>query len=196
MVASHIFHRMAMTDIRKLLNQIADAKAQLQSTQFLAPCVQGVRVRTKVAGMVYTFTPKPGQFKGWGIFQAVDEQTATLVEGANIPQIAAYLQHFQTIRLRLAYRLESQTWLAYPVNEADMRQRFKAVKPVPVHLVIEGVALEQIIARWNGNSCWFEGVDRRADPVIASGLQSNVKQLAPLFGVAFFGHHPRNAIAL
>lgn len=179
-----------MTDIRKLLNQIADAEAQLQSTQFLAPCVQGGRVRTLVAGMVYTFMPSPCQFEGWGIFQAVDEQTATLLEAADLPQIAAYLQHFQTLRLRLAYRLHSQTWLAYPVNEADMRQRFKAVEPVPVHLVTEGVAFEQIIARWNGNSYWFEGVDRRADPVIAENLQSNLKQIAPIEELHFLGITP------
>ncbi|MEP0914588.1 hypothetical protein NDI45_27175 [Leptolyngbya sp. GB1-A1] len=53
-----------MTDIRKLLNQIASAEAQLQSTQFLAPCVKGGRVRTRAAGMVYTFTPKPRQKDG------------------------------------------------------------------------------------------------------------------------------------
>jgi hypothetical protein len=39
---------------------------------------------------------------------------------------------FQLIRLRLAYRLQSQTWLAYPVNEAAMRQQFKTVKPLPM----------------------------------------------------------------
>lgn len=70
-----------MTNIYKLLNQIAGAEAQLRSTQFLAPCVKGGRVRTRVARMVYTFTPKPRQFEGWGIFQPTDEQTATLMKG-------------------------------------------------------------------------------------------------------------------
>jgi hypothetical protein len=159
-----------MSDIRKLLHQIASAGAQLQSTQFLAPCVKGGRVRTRVAGMVYSFAPKPQQFEGWGIFQPVDDQTAARVEEADLPEITAYLQQFQSIRLRLAYRLQNQTWLAYPVNEADMRQRFKRVNPVLVHLVTEGVAFEQIIGRWNGNSCWFEELDRRSDPAIAETL--------------------------
>jgi hypothetical protein len=179
-----------MTDIRNLLNQIANAEAQLQSTQFLAPCVKGGRVRTRVAGMVYTFTPKPRQFEGWGIFRPADEQTATLVEAADLPQIAAYLQQFQTIRLRLADRLQNQTWLAYPVNEADMRQRFKTVKPVPVHLVTEGIAFEQIVARWNGNFCWFEEVDRRADPAIAETLQSALKQRILVEELQFKGITP------
>jgi len=134
-------------DIRKLLNQIASAEAQLQTTQFFAPCVKGGQVRTRVAGMVCTFTPKPRRFEGWGIFQPTDEQTATLLEGADLPQIVAYLQQFPAIRLRLAYRLQNQTWLAYPNHEADMQQRFKTVKPVVVYLVTEGVTFEQILAR-------------------------------------------------
>jgi hypothetical protein len=178
-----------MTDIRKLLSQIASAEAQLQSTQFFAPCVKGGRVRTRVAGMVYTFTPKPRQFEGWGILQPVDEQTAMLLEEADLPQITAYLQQFPTIRLRLAYRLQNQTWLAYPINEADVRQRFKTVKPVAVHLV-KGVGFEQILARWNGNSCWFEEVDRRADPAIAETLQSNLRQLIPVEELQFKGITP------
>lgn len=179
-----------MTDIRKLLHSIASAEAQLQSTQFLAPCVKGGRVRTRVAGMVYTFTPKPRDFEGWGIFQPADEQTARLVEEAELPQIAAYLQHFQIVRLRLVYRLQSQTWLAYPVNEADVRQRFKVIKPVLVHLVTQGVAFEQIVARWNGNSCWFEEVDRRADPTIAESLQTALKQLIGVEELQFKGITP------
>ncbi len=177
-------------DIRKLLHQVASAEAQLRSTQFLAPCVRDGRVRTRVAGMVYTFTPQPQQFEGWGIFQPATEQSATLVETADLPQIAAYLQHFPTLRLRLANRLQCQTWLAYPVNEVDMRQRFNVLKPVPVHLVTEGVPFEQIIARWNGNSCWFEDIDRRSDPEIHETLQSAIKQLVPTEQLQFKGITP------
>ncbi|MEH1897713.1 MAG: hypothetical protein V7K94_20900 [Nostoc sp.] len=179
-----------MSDIRKLINQIAIAEAQLHTTQFLAPCVKGGRVRTRVAGMVYTFTPKPNKFEGWGIFQPVDQKTATVVEEAELPQIAEYLQHFPQIRLRLAHQLQKQTWLAYSVNEADVRQRLKIVKPIAVHLVTEGIAFEQIIARWNGQSCWFEEVDRRTDPVIVETLQSAVKQLIPAEELQFKGITP------
>jgi hypothetical protein len=63
---------------------------------------------------LYSFTPQPQQFQGWGIFQPVDEQTAMLLEAADPPQIEAYLQQFPTIWLRLAYCLQHQTWLAYP----------------------------------------------------------------------------------
>jgi hypothetical protein len=179
-----------MTKIHHLLNRIAAAESHRLSTQFLAPCVKGGQVRTRVAGLVYTFTPKPRQFEGWGIFQPADQQTASLIEEADLAQIEAYLQHLPTIRLRLANRLQSQTWLAYPINEADMRQRFKTVKPVSVHLVSEGAAFEQIIAGWNGNSCWFEQSDRRADLAIAEALQSNFKQQIPVAELQFKGITP------
>jgi len=177
-------------DIRALLQQMANAETELRSTQFLAPCVRGGRVRTKVAGMVYTFVPKPPLFEGWGIFQPEDERTATLIEAADLPQIAAYLQHFQPIRLRLARCLQQQTWLAYPVNEADMRQRFQVAKPVVVHLVMEGVVFEQIVARWQGNASWFEAVDRRADPELTEILQANLKQLTSVKQLQFKGITP------
>jgi hypothetical protein len=169
-----------MTNIRNLLNRIASAEAQLQSTQFLAPCLKGGKVRTRVSGMVYTFAPNPQTFEGWGVFQSIDSQTATVIEDADLPQISAYLQHLQTLRLRLAYRLQNQTWLAYPVNEADMRQRFKVVRPVLVHLVTEGISFEQILARWDGSCCWFEQIDRRADPAIAESLQAALKEIIPV----------------
>jgi hypothetical protein len=140
--------------------------------------------------MVYTFTPKPSKFAGWGIFQAVDEKTAKLVEEADLPQIAEYLQNFPQIRLRLAYQMQKQTWLAYPVNEADMRQRLKVVKPIALHLVTEGIVFEQIIARWDGQSFWFEEVDRRTDPEIVETLQSTVKKFTPTQELQFKGITP------
>lgn len=71
-----------------------------------------------------------------------------------------------------------------------MRQRLKVVKPIAVHLVTQGIAFEQIIARWNGQFCWFEEVDRRTDPVIAETLQSAVKQLTPAEELQFKGITP------
>ncbi|MBD2411681.1 hypothetical protein FACHB389_23805 [Nostoc calcicola FACHB-389] len=179
-----------MSNIFKLINQIADAEAHLYATQFLAPCVKGGRVRTRVAGMVYTFRPKPSKFEGWGIFQPVDEKTATVVEEADLPQITEYLQHFPQIRLRLAHQLRGQTWLAYPVNEADVRQRLQVVKPIAIHLVTEGIIFDQIIARWNGQSCWFEEIDRRTDPEIVETLQSAVKEVIPVEELQFKGITP------
>ena len=157
---------------------------------FLHPASKADGFRTRLGGLVYTFTPQPRKFVGWGIFQPLDSQAAQLVEAADLVQITEYLHHFQGVRLRLAAVLSGQTWLAYPSNEADMRHRFGTVKPVPVHLVTDAVAFEQIVARWNGQSCWFEQIDRQSDPIIPETLQAALKQLTPVADLRFKGLTP------
>ncbi|MBD2039171.1 hypothetical protein [Microcoleus sp. FACHB-672] len=179
-----------MTDIRKLLKQISAQEDQLRDTQFLAPCVHRGRVRTKVAGIVYTFTPDPRNFEGWGIFQPATSKVAKVVEEAELQQVTEYLQQMPAVRLSLAYQLQKQTWLAYPVNESDVRQRIGCVKPVPVYLVSEGATFEPIIARWDGCSWWFEEIDRRADPIPAEALREALKQVTPPAEVRFKGMTP------
>ncbi|BAZ38816.1 hypothetical protein NIES4101_47610 [Calothrix sp. NIES-4101] len=165
-----------MTNIRKLLNELANQEKQLPQTQFVAPCVAGGKVRTRMSGMIYTFTPKPVNFEGWGIFQPVDIQTAAVVEEAILPQIGEYLQQFKPLKLRLAHVLQGQTWLAYPVNEADMRQRYGICKPVAVHLVSDGNRFDVIIARTDGATWWFDECDRRSDPFVVEQLKANIKR--------------------
>jgi len=179
-----------MADIGKLLNQLAALEAQLQDTQFLAPCVRGGSVRAKVAGIVYSFMPKPRKFEGWGIFQPVDSVTAEVVEEPSLHQLGEYLNLLKPLRLRLVYKLQGQTWLAYPVNESDARQRFGRVKPVPVHLVSEGGQFEQIIARVDDRYWWFEEIDRRADPLVMEKLTEQLKQVTAPEEIQFQGMTP------
>ncbi|MEQ8963581.1 MAG: hypothetical protein RLP02_37695 [Coleofasciculus sp. C2-GNP5-27] len=179
-----------MADIDNLLNEIAAQETQLQDTEFLAPCVQGGQVRTSVANLIYTFTPQPRDFEGWGIFRPVDEKTAEVVEEASLPQLAEYLKLLKPLRLRLAYPLRSLTWLAYPINESDMQQRLGMVKPVPVHLVSEGAAFEPIIARFDGTAFWFDEIDRRAEPQPTEQLREQLEHVTLADQVRFAGMTP------
>ncbi len=179
-----------MADIRNLLNQIAAQEAEFRDTQFLAPCVRGGRVRTSVANIIYTFTPQPQDFEGWGIFQPVDGKTAEVVEEPSLPQLVEYLKLLKPLRLRLAHLLQGQTWLAYPVNESDMQQRLGAAKPVPVHLVTEASAFEPIIARFDGSAWWFDEIDRRAEPQPAELLREHLRQGTMPENVRFPGMTP------
>ncbi|GET35653.1 hypothetical protein [Microseira wollei] len=186
-----------MTDIRKLINQIAAQEAQLHHTQFLAPCVRSGFVRTKVSGIICTFTPKPRNFEGWGIFQPISVPSqsqgtsiAELVDEPNLPQLAEYLKLLPAMRLRLAYSLQGKTWLAYPINESDAKQRIGIAKPVAVNLVTEGVAFECAIARYDGHTFWFEELDRRADPIVAENLRQAFKKQTPTPELRFKGITP------
>ena len=162
-------------DIRQLLNQLADDETALCSTQFLAPCVKGGRVRTRMSGLIYTFTPTV-RTEGWGIFQPLDAARVEKVDEPLLSDVERYLQHFPVMRLRLVHRLRSQSWLAYPANAADARQRLGEAKPVVVHLVTEGGQFDQIVARWDGTAFWLEIVDRRADFVVAEKLNEALLQ--------------------
>ncbi len=179
-----------MSDIRDLLNQLATQETQLQQTEFLAPCVKGGKVRTSVAGIIYTFIPKPRNFEGWGIFQAVDTKTAKLIDEPSLPQLAEYLKLLQPLRLRLIYKLKHQSWLAYPSNESDAKQRFGSAKPVVVHLVSEGGQFEPIIARGNGQVWWFAETDRRAEPQPTEQLREALKQVIHPKDLQFAGLTP------
>lgn len=169
-----------MPDVRKLIRDLAAQEDALRGTEFLAPCVRGGRVRTRVAGLVYTFKPQPADFAGWGIFKPLDVDRAALVYEASPAQVAGYLHLFKTLRLRLIDAARHQTWLAYPANESDARQRFGMhARPVPVHLVTEGAPFEQVVARWDGSAWWFEEVDRRAAPQHAEALREALKAVIP-----------------
>ncbi len=124
-----------MSKINQLLFSLTQQELQLQTSSFLAPCVKGGKIRTRIQGMVYTFVPQPIELEDWGIFQPVDAKMAMLISPAEVWQIDEYLRSLPLLRSRLAYRLQNQTWLAYPINEADMRQRFGHVRPIVVHLV-------------------------------------------------------------
>ncbi|MBM3462539.1 MAG: hypothetical protein FJX76_10610 [Armatimonadetes bacterium] len=153
-----------MTDPRKIVADLAARERALQGAEFLAPRVRGGQVTTRVQGLAYTFSLENRDFEGWGIFQPIDEARVRLVSEAGLAEVASYLGLFPAIRFFLADHLEGATWLAYPVNESDARQRLGAVKPLPVHLVTDGARFERIVARWDGRALWFEELDRRADP--------------------------------
>lgn len=164
-----------MANVRNLIETFAEQEARLLQTTFLAPCVPGGSVCTRVEGMVYTFAATPPDFEGWGLFRPVDAKQAQLVEEASLSQVATYLKLFPTFQLHLILPLQHQTWLAYPANTSDVRQRVGDVRPIPVHLVMHGAAFEAIRVRWDGGAWWYEAEDRRTDPRIAAYLREALK---------------------
>ena len=123
----------------EIVRDLAQQERALHHTTFLAPCVAGGEIQTRIAGLVRTFKPKPRNFEGWGLFRAVNERVAELVEDASLPLVGQYLSLLEpALRLCLAHQLRERTWLAYPANESDARQRWGEPRPLPVHLVTDG----------------------------------------------------------
>jgi hypothetical protein len=181
---------MNRTSLNKLLDDLTAIENNLPQKRLLAPCVIGGRVRVKIAGLVYTFIPRPNNFAGWGIFRPIDEKCAELVESASLPQIIDYLQRLPTLRLFLVEKIKEQTWFGFPVNIADARQRFdittastqkflhaKTFVSIPIHLVNEGNIFETVIARSDGKTWWFDSVDRRSDIMLADKLRQALQSI-------------------
>jgi hypothetical protein len=179
-----------MKSIKTLLKELAQEELQWYGTQFLAPAVQGGRVRVRVARMIYTFEIEPQAFEGWGIFEAIAPGKAQLMEPADLPEIDEYLAQFPRVRVWLAYPLQGQSWLAYPMNESDWRQRLGTVQPVVIHLVQEAGKFESVLVRWDGKQGWFEGCDRRADPMLTEQLREELQQLTQPESLSFKGLTP------
>ena len=181
---------MQKSNIQNLLQSFAQQELQLQNSLFLAPCVMGGFIRTRISGMIYQFRSKPHDFEGWGIFQPIDAKTSVLQETADLWQIDEYLKPFPALRVRLVCQLKNQTWIAYPINEADMRQRFGSAKPVVIHLVSEGAVFDVVLARSLGSAFFFEAIDRKADPIHAEALQQGIQDLTVLDQLQFPGLTP------
>ena len=97
--------------------------------------------------------------------------------------------------MRLAYRLRGQTWLAYPCNEGDARQRVGAAQPMIVHLVTEGADFDPIITRGGSGQWWFVEIDRRVNPQDAERLRESFRETLPLEGLRFKGLTPEMKVA-
>jgi hypothetical protein len=156
------------------INQLLDQLAILESTttsRFLAPCVPNGRVQVKIAGLVYAFMPRPRDFCGWGIFQPQNEKYAQLIKSASFFQVMEYLQHLPQLRLHLVEQIQEQIWFGFPVNLSEANQRFGVNSLLPIYLVNEGERFDTVSARTDGQSWWFEEVDRRADVRLAEQLR-------------------------
>lgn len=164
-------------DARSLINHLADQEKALLKSQFLAPCLQGGRVRVCLDGLIYELTPQQADFEGWGLFQAVDAKQAGLIGPASLGKVDEYLAHLQPLRMLLAWPVTGRTWMAYPAHEGDAVQRFGLARPVLLHLAEDVQAFTQVQARFDGASFWFEAVDRAADPRVGERLRGALREV-------------------
>ncbi len=181
---------MSRFNIQNLLKQMASEEAKARETTFLAPCVRGGTARTRIAGLVQTFTPRPRDFEGWGLFRPRDERNADVAETADLMLIEEYLRKLLPLRVRLVHRLQHRSWLAYPVNESDAKQKVGSARPLLVHLVEAARSFEQVIVRGDGRTWWFETLDRRADPAPAEALQESLMRVEASETLRFAGLTP------
>jgi hypothetical protein len=98
----------------------------------------------------------------------VSHTAARLTRTANLAERQRYLELYPLVRLILCRR-DGGKYLATPAHQAD--GRFRLTGLVPVHLVEEAQPFEVVEARFDGAQCWFERLDPRRDPAVASYLR-------------------------
>jgi hypothetical protein len=162
---------------RELVARLNRQAAALREHEIVAPLLPGGRIRTRLDGIVYEFSPTT-DFAGWGRFRPRDERSAEPLGEALPWQRGAYLELFPLLRVVLLWPDPDPrrgAWLAIPFNESDAHQRFGlGADPLPVYLCdpLAGAdRFERMIARVDGRTLWFDGPDPLAPPVHAEWLR-------------------------
>lgn len=165
-----------MTNILSLIYTLAEQEQNLTQQPFMAPCILNGSIRVKLSELICTLKPVPSNYEGWGVFEALNTKQAKYLKRATRLEVDRYLLRLSGIRLRLATPLRGQTWLAYPIQEADMHQQLGAVRPIPVYLVKDGAKFEPIVARWDGRSLWWQKRDRTSKSAHTRQLRQALRQ--------------------
>jgi hypothetical protein len=154
--------------VRHLLDKMEAAEGAFLEAEFLAPVTPGGKVRVRIAGVVCTLRVVDDAPPGWAILKPLSLDRARMVARPSPAQVREYLALFPAVRLILASHAEGR-WLAMPAHAGDSRFRIEGL--VPVHLAAGVEAFQQAIARFDGQTFWFQEVDRRRNPAVAAYLR-------------------------
>lgn len=185
-----------MADITRLIEDLARREQEIHTRTFIAPCVSGFPVRTRICRLVHTFKVRPDDFSGWGIFRPENPAVAVLARRADRRMIDSYLAIFRRVALRLIHPLDDRgSWLAFPANGADTARRLGRTGAVAVHLVEDAARFDMISARWDGAALWFQGRDFSSDPILEEYLRSSLAGERSPDGLSKRGLTPEDHIA-
>jgi len=154
-----------------LVSKLAEAEQKLFDGTFLAPVVDGARVRIRVHGIIYELAVEE-KFEGWALLRITQPGKARVIEAAPPTLVARYLKLFARVRLVLVQQFDAR-WFALAASNSD--SRFQITGPVPLHLVQSAKSFDTVYARFDGSAFWFETVDRRRDPAISRTLCDALK---------------------
>lgn len=178
-----------------LIASLAKQEEGLRGQRFVSPLLPNARARLRLAGIVYELRLPEAQ-AGWWICQIDGPGRASVVEEAQAWQRAEYLEQWPRLRCVLIEQVSPQSWLALPFNPSDAAQRFGRIGPQIVHLAEQGQPFERIIARVEGQTLWYDELDRRADPVICEQLRSALYAEQPEPHIAAMAASERAAYSL
>ncbi|MBX3150244.1 hypothetical protein KF728_08870 [Candidatus Obscuribacterales bacterium] len=155
-------------DPLSLIRSFSDAEKKLASEIFLAPYVPGGKITVKVKGVVLSASVVDegplADTPGFGLFRITESSKAEYVAKPTFAQIEAYLKLMPRVSLTLIEEFDGHWW---GVQAQSSDTRFDLKDPVPVRLTERAASFQQIFARFDGSSFWYQCENRRRDPVIA-----------------------------
>jgi hypothetical protein len=154
--------------VHDLLHKMEAAEEAFLTTEFLAPVLTGGQIRIRIAGVICTLQVVGSPEPSWAILKPLNMEKAEVVAQPSLRQIRDYLSLFPALKLIVISRI-NRDWLALPAHRGD--SRFRINGPVRVDLVTGVVPFQQIVARFDGGHFWFQEIDRRRNPAIATYLR-------------------------
>ncbi len=160
------------SDLNDLLQRLAQQESEFLRHQFLAPALPGCDVRVRIAGAICDIKTQPANFHGWGIFQPQSHTEARLVRPASLAERSVYLKLFPQVRLIVCRRI-GKIWFGVPAFPAGSPIQIQGI--TAICLPHEVQMFDQICTRYDGSQFWYEHVDQRGNPMLASYLRESMQ---------------------
>ncbi len=162
-------------NILRAISQLAHVEKEFFEQEFIAPVVRGRKVSVRIAGVVCAMEIDPPSFRGWGIFLPVTPRQAMLDRPATLAHRRMYLELFARVRLIVVRKLREHA-LVVPANSSDLRLSTDGT--IRVELIGEAEPFDCVIARFDGQTFWFDQLDEAIDPRLAAHLRRSLIELA------------------
>lgn len=160
---------------KDLFDKLAEQESNFLNTDFMSPVILNHPVRVRINGVILNFNiARPKRFEGWGVFRPTSFTEANLMRQPTMAERREYLTLFPAVRLVLCYQ-DKRLWYGVPAHSSDTR--FKITGLVPIHLAEEVQAFDVVQVRFDGNTCWFEGLYEKHPPKNALYLRESMAAL-------------------
>jgi hypothetical protein len=166
---------MPRRDIQDILAALAAAEQREVGKLVFTPVLRGVKIRTRIAGIVCELRVRNAAPEGWGVLRTTSTSTAVYERPATLAERDRCLQPLPRVRLLLLAR-QRRGWLAVPAYPGSGQIHVDG--PVPVMLVDDDVSpFEEIVARYDGQTFWFDQLASPGNPERAAALRAALDDL-------------------
>jgi len=160
-----------------LIDAVGKADAATREQEIFAPVSAGSnRIRTSVAGMVREFRIPRQRESGLKMFRSTGTNSAEYTRDADEDEIRQFMELLPKVMLILVYQ-DSGHWYGFPAHLDSFKARCGDLTLVRVQRPEDTLdRFDYVIARYGGNSFWYDDTDYRIDPdkldALREGLQT------------------------